>query len=239
MANHIGDMLRTGSTNFTATETNLTSLRINGTPRDGLWLTPNWTGVTGGTNAVNTLHAVTSPTGGTYTLTLGGQTTAPINFNDPPATVQARLGALTNVVLNNILYPGPIGTGAFAVSGAATGYAAGDVGITFQGALANQPVALTINTAGLTGGATFSVVATTTGVGPTCAITLQESDDNATWVTPPDWGTIYLPPGLNQLVRPFTFNTPRKYISATLTFGGTGVFTKLQLPVTNFIEGYN
>lgn len=239
MAFHIGDLLRAGSTNFTATETNLTNLKINGTPRSGLWLTANYTGVTGGTNQVGTIHATGSPTGGTYTLTVGGQTTGAINWNDPPATIAAALGALKGVVLNNIYYPGPIGTGAFLVTGAATGYGGGDVPVTFQGILANQPITMTIGSGSLTGGSVYAIVNTTAGVGPTCAITLQDGDDGATWRSPAEWGTLYLPPGGFQPVKPLLFETPRKYISATLTFGGTGVFTKLQLPVSQFLEGFN
>jgi len=51
-------------------------------------------------NGVNSKVAVTfdlAATAGTYTITVGGQTTASINFNDTVATIKTRIEALTNV----------------------------------------------------------------------------------------------------------------------------------------------
>src|SRR5260221_13550271 len=51
-----------------------------------------------------------SPTGGTFTLTFGGNTTAAINWNDPASTVQTRLQALASIGAGNALVtggPGP------------------------------------------------------------------------------------------------------------------------------------
>lgn len=64
-------------------------------------------------------------TGGTYTLTFGGNTTAAINWNDNAATIQARLQALAS-----------IGAGGITVAGT------GPFTLTFAGARANQPQAL-------------------------------------------------------------------------------------------------
>src|SRR5258708_6918273 len=51
-----------------------------------------------------------APTGGTFTLTFGAQTTATINWNDNAATVQTRLQALSSIGAGNALVtggPGP------------------------------------------------------------------------------------------------------------------------------------
>src|SRR6266702_3170850 len=52
-----------------------------------------------------------SPTGGTFTLTFGGQTTAAINWNDPASTVQTRLQALSSIGAGNALVTGGPGPG--------------------------------------------------------------------------------------------------------------------------------
>jgi hypothetical protein len=239
MAFHLGDMLRPGSTNFTSTETNLTSLKINGTSRAGYWVTALY-GVTGGTNQVSTLHQTSLPTGGTYTVTIGGVASPVINWNDANAVIQAKILATANIVLNNIVYFGPLRSDAVVVTGGgASGFGTADVVLTFGGPLANQPITVTLQSGALTGGGGYAVQNTTAGVGPTCAITFQVSDDNATWVTPPVYGTLYLPPGLNQPMHPVSIETPRKYLSATLTYGGTGTFTKLQVAAAPDLEGFN
>jgi hypothetical protein len=106
-----------------------------------------------GTNAVQTIATTGTPTGGTFTLTFEGRTTAPIAFNATAAVVQAALEALPNIGTGNVLGGGgPLPTG---------------VTLTFQNALAKRPIApLTANSAGLTGGAspTATVAQTTPGV---------------------------------------------------------------------------
>lgn len=77
-----------------------------------------------------------SATGGTFTLTVGGQTTAPIAYNARAAQVQAALAALSTV-----------GAGNVTVTGVLPGLI-----VMFQGALGNQPVTLTSDFTGLTGG---------------------------------------------------------------------------------------
>jgi hypothetical protein len=239
MAYHSGDIYRAGSTAFTATETNLSSLYLGGTQRDGYRVVATHQGITGGTNDVSTLHSSSgNPTAGTFTLTLGGKTTAAIAYNASPATIQAALLALQNTVIQNIAYFGSLPAGSISVSGSATGYAAGDVTITFQNALGNIPITLTIAAGGLTGGGTNSVVHTTTGVGPTCAITLQHNDDNSsTWDAWRKFGTLDVPTW--SMYRPsMIFGTPRKYLSMTLTFGGTGTYKNLQVVVVDNAEGF-
>lgn len=238
MPSHANDVLRAGVSNFSATETNLTSLFIAGTGRGGYRLVATHQGITGGTNDVSTIHATSSPSGGTFTLTIGGRTTGAIAYNASPATIQTNLLALQNCIFQNVPYLGSLPAGAINVTGSATGFAAGDVTCTFQNGLANIPITMTISGTNLTGGSTYVITHTTTGVGPTCAITLQHGDDNATWDAYRRFGTLDVPTW--ERYRPsMIFGTPRKYISATLTYGGTGSYKNLQLYVVDSSDGYN
>ncbi len=89
-----------------------------------------------------------SPTGGTFTLTFGGQTTAAINWNDPASTVQTRLQALTSIGAGNALVTGG--------PGPATPYV-----VEFAGTMAKTAEALiTLQTNSLTGGSSPSVAIT-------------------------------------------------------------------------------
>ncbi len=102
-----------------------------------------------GTNEVQTVTISGSPTGGTFTLTYAGQTTAGIAYNAAATAVQSALAALSTV-----------GTGNVAV----TGSAGGPYTVTFQGALAHTNVAaMTASAASLTGGSPSIAVATGTG----------------------------------------------------------------------------
>ncbi len=86
-----------------------------------------------------------SPTGGTFTLTFGGQTTAAINWNDNAATVQTRLQALSSIGANNALVTGGPGPGTPFV-------------VEFAGTMAKTAEALiTLQTNSLTGGSSPSV----------------------------------------------------------------------------------
>lgn len=107
----------------------------------------------GGVDEVQTLSITGVPTGGTFTLSFRGQTTAPIAFNATAAQVQAALRALTRV-----------GNGLVAGGGPLPGTA---VTLTFAGAKLgkiDQPL-ITANGALLTGGTApaASVVETTKG----------------------------------------------------------------------------
>lgn len=101
------------------------------------------------TSEVQTVTINGGPTGGTFTLTYAGQTTAGIAYNAAASAVQSALAALSNV-----------GTGNVTVSGSA----GGPYTVTFGGALADQNVPqMTANASSLTGGTSPSVtVATTT-----------------------------------------------------------------------------
>src|SRR5262249_50657057 len=92
-----------------------------------------------------------NPTGGTFTLTFNGQTTAAIAYNASAATVQIALQALTSIGSGNALVASPTGSGWV---------------VRFAGTLAGaaQP-AMTGNGAGLTGGTSPSVSITVTSLG--------------------------------------------------------------------------
>lgn len=103
-----------------------------------------------GTAEVQTVTITGGPTGGTFTLTYSGQTTAAIAFNAPAATVAAALNALSN--LDGV---------------AVTGAAGGPYTVTFPVSMGNA-AQMTGDGSALTGGTTPAVaVATTTpGVAP-------------------------------------------------------------------------
>jgi RHS repeat-associated protein len=93
-----------------------------------------------------------SPTGGTFTLTWGGQTTSAIAYNASAATVQSALQGLSSIGSGNALVAGGTSGGPWVVR--------------FAGTLAGaaQP-ALTGNGSGLTGGSSPNVAITVTSLG--------------------------------------------------------------------------
>jgi hypothetical protein len=103
-----------------------------------------------GTSEVQTATIGGTPTGGTFTLTLAGQTTTAIAFNATAATVQAALAALSNV-----------GTGNVTV----TGSAGGPYTITFGGVLAAEDIPALTHTDSLTGGSSPAVTIATSTAG--------------------------------------------------------------------------
>jgi hypothetical protein len=113
------------------------------------------TTLTSGTpaNEVQTVTITGTPTGGDFTLTFDGQTTAAIAYNAAAAAVQSALEALANID------PGDVTAGGGALPGT-------PVTVTFGGQYANSDVVLmTANGAGLTGGTTPAVAVTTTTPG--------------------------------------------------------------------------
>jgi len=86
-----------------------------------------------------------TPTGGTFTLTFGAQTTSTIAFNASASTVQTRLQALSSIGSGNALVTGGPGPGTPFV-------------VQFTGTMAKTAESLiTANGAGLTGGTSPSV----------------------------------------------------------------------------------
>lgn len=107
-----------------------------------------------GTNAVQTLTITGTPTGGTFTLSFGGETTAAIARNAAASAVQSALLALRAFDTGDVVASG----------GALPGTA---VVLTFGGNYARTVVPLiTANGAALTGGTspTAAVAETTAGV---------------------------------------------------------------------------
>lgn len=106
----------------------------------------------GGTPEVQTVTITNTPTGGSFTLTYDGQTTAAIAFNAIAATVEAALEALTNLGPGVTVAGGP---------GPGTPWT-----VTFPAAMGN--VAQMIATGSFTGGTspTVAVTTTTPGVAP-------------------------------------------------------------------------
>lgn len=101
-----------------------------------------------GVNEVQQFSLLGSPTGGVFTLTFSGQTTAAIAFNASSAAIKSALESLSNIDLVSV------------TGGSLPGTA---VSIEFQGTLASTNVPLiTAATSGLTGGSISASVTTTT-----------------------------------------------------------------------------
>jgi len=104
-------------------------------------------------NEKQTVTITGTPTGGTFTLTYSGQTTAGIAYNANAATVQAALEALSNIGVGDVTVTGGPGPGTPWV-------------VEFTGTLALTNVALmTASGAGLTGGISPAVAVALTQAG--------------------------------------------------------------------------
>lgn len=101
------------------------------------------------TNEQQRITLAGPPTGGTFTLTFDGQTTAAIAYNASAATVQTRLEALSNIAPGDVVV---------------TGNSGGPWTVEFESTYAGVNVPLiTGNGASLTGAGSVSVVTTTEG----------------------------------------------------------------------------
>jgi hypothetical protein len=134
-------------------------------------VTPVWhmDGIAG-SDEVQTVTITGAPTGGTFTLTYAGQTTAPIAYNATAATVKSALAGLSNLHAEDVTVTG---SGPYVVT-----FGGGEV----DGQNVSQ---MTANNAGLTGGTSpaVSVATTTPGDGVTTVngvdIPSQTYDDAA------------------------------------------------------------
>lgn len=104
------------------------------------------------TNEAQTVTITGAPTGGTFTLTYAGQTTAAISYNATAAVVAAALAGLSNIGDNDVAVTGGPGPGTAWV-------------VTFRGVLGGTDVAQMTATGSLTGGTTPAVAVTTTTAG--------------------------------------------------------------------------
>lgn len=105
-------------------------------------------------NEVETLTVTGGPTGGTFTITFSGQTTAAIAFNATAAAVQTALEGLSNV------NPGDI---------VVTGNAGGPWTLTFGGQYLGEDVTQVTTTESFTGGTSPDITIATTTAGGTAA----------------------------------------------------------------------
>jgi hypothetical protein len=105
-----------------------------------------------GTNEVQTVTITGTPTGGTFTLTFAGQTTAAIAYNAAASAVVSALEALSNIDTGEVT----------ATGGALPGTA---VLVTFVGQYAGVNVAQMTATGSFTGGTTPAVAVTTSTPG--------------------------------------------------------------------------
>lgn len=112
-----------------------------------------------GTDEVQTVTIGGTPTGGTFTLTFEGHTTAPITWSSTNATLVANVDAALEALAN-------IGTGNVTTAVATMTAGIGTMTVTFVSGLGKKSVGLmTANASGLTGTApTVAVAETTPGV---------------------------------------------------------------------------
>lgn len=106
----------------------------------------------GRTSEVQTVTITGVPTGGSFTLTFNGQTTAAIAYNATAATVKTALEALSNIAVGDVVVTGG------ALPGAA-------VTVTFAGVYSGINVAALTATASLTGGTSPAVAVATATAG--------------------------------------------------------------------------
>lgn len=112
-----------------------------------------------GTDEVQTITVTGTPTGGTYTLTFDGQTTAPIAFDAAAAEVQTALEGLSNIDAGDVVAAGGPHPGT-------------PITVTFHGQYEDEDVAqMTADDSGLTGGTDPTVTVTTTTPGVAGAAT--------------------------------------------------------------------
>lgn len=121
-----------------------------------------------GTDEVQTITVTGAPTGGTYTLTFNGQTTAPIAWDATSAAVQTALEALSNIDTGDVVAAGGPHPGT-------------PITVTFHGQYEDTDVAqMTADSSGLTGGAAPTVTVTTTTPGVAGAATTLLTPISAT-----------------------------------------------------------
>jgi flagellar hook protein FlgE len=110
-----------------------------------------WLNTNEGTAAVDEVQTISSTaTGGTFTMSFGGQTTGALVFNATSAQIDTALEALSSIGAGNVISAGgPLGTAG--------------VTVTFAGTLAGQDAAMvTVDNTNMTGG-TASIAETTKG----------------------------------------------------------------------------
>lgn len=126
----------------------------SGIPLGQLTASKLWAPYNAVSNEVETLTVTGGPTGGTFTITFSGQTTAAIAYNATAAAVQTALEGLSNV------NPGDI---------TVTGNAGGPWTLTFGGQYLGEDVTQVTTTESFTGGTSPDITIATTTAGGTAA----------------------------------------------------------------------
>lgn len=154
-----------------------------------------------GVNEVQTITITGSPAGGTFPLTLDGQTTSPeVDYDATAGEVQTALEGLSNVAPGDVVCAGGPLPGT-------------PVTVTFGGAWANQDVpTMTTSSGNLTGGTspTVAITTTTPGVAPGNSFELLAND-------PFEWRGHYFD-------NPFTVDITGFYLSNASGEAGTVKF---------------
>lgn len=115
----------------------------------GFWAA--WGGVV---SQVESITKAGTVSGGTYTITIDGQTTAAIAYNAANATILAALNALPNISSGDVVLTG----------GGAAGVSTGALTLTFGGDFAGRAFLITTDSTSLTGGGTYDAGIVTAGV---------------------------------------------------------------------------
>jgi hypothetical protein len=103
----------------------------------------------GTTNEIQTIYAVPTVSGGTFTVTYAGQTTAAVAYNVAPADLQTALENLSNIAPGDVVVSGTAGTVYV---------------LKFGGTLAGTDVAaVTIGNGSITGGGSYAVATASAG----------------------------------------------------------------------------
>lgn len=127
-----------------------------------------WTAVV---SEVDTLTKSGTYTGGTFTLTIDGATTAAIAWNAPNATILAALNALPNIRPGDIVVSG----------GGGAGISTGAVTLTFAGTKAGRAMTNSADASSITGGGTIVYAVGTAGVE---AVPGTEGPSGVVWPDP-------------------------------------------------------
>lgn len=178
------------------------------------------------TNEVQSLAISGTPTGGTFTLTYDGQTTAGIAYNANAAAVQSALEALSNVATNDIVCTG----------GALPGTA---VTMTFSGTGTTEETNVSqiyADGASLTGGTSPAATVTTTtqglaGADTNTAATTTANTGRNNWDNADNWSTGSVPVNSDNV---FIRNT-----SVPIKYGfGQSAVTLASLDIRDTLAGF-
>lgn len=122
---------------------------VTKTPSTGYWSA--WTSPV---SEVGTITKAGTVTGGTFTISVDGSTTAAIAYNAANATILAALNAIPTVQPGDVVLTG----------GGAASVSTGALTLTFGGRLAGKAIVVSTGSASLTGGGTYDWAETTAGV---------------------------------------------------------------------------